>query len=60
MITGRFKNVFKTSFVRYECLKDVSQTACAYWHESLESGYLYQDRTESFIRRGFALKVYWL
>ena len=29
--TGRLKNVFKTSFVRYGCLKDVSETACAHW-----------------------------
>ena len=28
VITGRLKNVFKTSFVRYGCLKDVSETAC--------------------------------
>ena len=31
VIIGRFKNVFKTSFVRYGCLKDVSETACAHW-----------------------------
>ena len=27
LITGRLKSVFKTSFVRYRCLKDVSETA---------------------------------
>ena len=32
VITRRLKNVFKTSFVRYECLKDVSETACAHWN----------------------------
>ena len=31
MITGRLRNVFKTSFVRYERLKEVSETACAHW-----------------------------
>ena len=35
VITGRFRNVFKTSFVCYGCLKDVSQTACVYWDWSL-------------------------
>ena len=27
----RLKNIFKTSFVRYGCLKDVSETACVHW-----------------------------
>ena len=31
VITGRFRNVFKTFFVCYECLKDISETACAHW-----------------------------
>ena len=31
VITRRLKNVFKTSFVRYECLKDVSKMACVHW-----------------------------
>ena len=31
MITGHLKNVFKMSFVRYGCLKDVSETTCAHW-----------------------------
>ena len=29
--TRRLKNVFKTSFERYECLKDVSETSCVHW-----------------------------
>ena len=28
---GRLKNVFKTSFVRYGCQKDVSYTSCVHW-----------------------------
>ena len=31
VITGRLRNVFKTSFVRYERLKELSETACAHW-----------------------------
>ena len=30
VVPGYLKNVFKTSFVRYGCLKDVSETACAH------------------------------
>ena len=29
--TRRLKNVFKTSLVRYGCLKDVSETTCVHW-----------------------------
>ena len=29
--TIKTQNVFLTSFVRYECLKDVSETSCVYW-----------------------------
>ena len=31
VITERLINVFKTSFVRYEYFKDVSETVCAHW-----------------------------
>ena len=37
--TRRFKNVFKTSFVRYGCFKDVSETSCIHWVSTAIAGH---------------------
>ena len=39
---GRLKNVFKTSFVRYGCQKDVSYTSCVHW-DGLERMAFFSD-----------------